>query len=74
MNIVFNKTREDIIKELEYYDENKQTILKLKRSYRYFKKNNNLEKFNAKYPDGLKRLQEINYIVPTIRLNTKRLI
>jgi len=24
---------------------------------------NNLEKFNSKYPDGLKQLQEINYIV-----------
>ena len=26
---------------------------------------NNLEKFNTKYPDGLKQLQEINYIAET---------
>lgn len=29
---------------------------------------NNLEKFNSKYPDGLKQLQEINYICEPIQV------
>ena len=58
----YERHREKIIeKSLEYYHENKE-IISLKNSYRYYNKINNLEKFNTKYPDGLKQLQEINYI------------
>ena len=39
-------------------------ILKLKRSYKYFKKINNLEKFNKKYPEGLFKLKFIGFTFP----------
>ena len=44
--------KEDEIKEIK----------KLKLSYRYFKKNSNLEKFNTKHPNGLKVLKEVGYV------------
>ena len=46
------KQKEDEIKEIK----------KMKLSYRYFKKNSNLEKFNTKYPNGLSILLKEGYV------------
>jgi len=46
------KQKEDEMKEIK----------KMKLSYRYFKKNSNLEKFNTKYPNGLSILLKEGYV------------
>ena len=48
----------------KYSNENK-----IKISYRYYKKINNLNKFNLKHPNGLKFLKEIGYIPFTFDLD-----
>tara|TARA_R100001509_G_scaffold126986_1_gene80434 strand:- start:870 stop:1241 length:372 start_codon:yes stop_codon:yes gene_type:complete len=48
-------------KKKEYYENNKD-ITKLKRLYKYYSKNDKIDKFIERHPEKYKKLKEINYI------------
>jgi hypothetical protein len=49
-------------KKKDYYENNKE-LIKIKNQYKYYLKNNNIEKFKSKFPERFKLLEENNYII-----------